>query len=176
MPSEPSSERSVDSDVRSEGADGSGRHPGHRHVSAGPGRSSGSRCGCATRAGASSPTSSRWSATPAAVRPGRARQVSVLPGKEAELTIMFRPPVGASTPTGTLPFAVRAVSEVGSSSSAVAEGRLELAGAAGLQAWADATTAAGRWSATYRLEFANQGNAPAPLVRRPPTTRPRRCG
>ena len=47
------------------------------------------------------------------------------------MTITFRPPVGASTPTGTLPFAVRAVSEVGSSSSAVAEGRLELSGAAG---------------------------------------------
>ncbi len=29
--------------------------------------------------------------------------VSVLPGKEAEVTITFRPPVGASTPTGTLP-------------------------------------------------------------------------
>ncbi len=89
--------------------------------------------------------------------------VSVLPGKEAEITITFRPPVGASTPTGSLPFAVRAVSEVGSSSSAVAEGRLELSGAAGLQAWADATTAAGRWSASYRLWFANQGNAPARL-------------
>ena len=91
------------------------------------------------------------------------RSVSVLPGKEAEITITFRPPVGASTPTGALPFGVRAVSEVGSSSSAVAEGRIELAGAAGLQAWADTTTAAGRWSATYRLVFANQGNAPARL-------------
>lgn len=89
--------------------------------------------------------------------------VSVLPGKEAEVSITFRPPVGASTPTGTLPFAVRAVSEVGSSSSAVAEGRLELSGAAGLQAWADATTDAGRWSGSYRLSFLNQGNAPARL-------------
>ena len=71
------------------------------------------------------------------------RQVSVLPGREAELDVMFRPPGGASTPTGTLPFAVRATSEVDASSSAVAEGRLELAGVAGLQAWAQETSAPG---------------------------------
>ena len=34
--------------------------------------------------------------------------VSVLPGREAEIDVIFRPPGGASTPTGTLPFAVRA--------------------------------------------------------------------
>jgi hypothetical protein len=90
--------------------------------------------------------------------------VSVLPGKEAEVAITFRPPAKAQTPTGSVPFAIRAVSEVGSSSSAVAEGRLELAGAAGLQAWADNTAASGRWSAKYHLTFANQGNAPVRLA------------
>ena len=91
-------------------------------------------------------------------------QVSVLPGREAELDVVFRPPGGASTPTGTLPFAVRATSEVDASSSAVAEGRLELAGVAGLQAWAQETSLSGRWSAKYHLEFANQGNAAVRLA------------
>lgn len=90
--------------------------------------------------------------------------VSVLPGKEAEATITFRPPVGASTPTGTLPFGVRAVSEIGTAASAVAEGRLDIAGVAGLSAWADTTTASGRWSGRFQLAFSNQGNAPLRLI------------
>lgn len=90
--------------------------------------------------------------------------VSVLPGREAEIDVIFRPPGGASTPTGTLPFAVRATSEVDASSSAVAEGRLELAGVAGLQAWAPETSRSGRWSARYHVEFANQGNAAVRLA------------
>ena len=91
-------------------------------------------------------------------------QVSVLPGREAEVDVVFRPPGGASTPTGTLPFAVRATSQVDASSSAVAEARLELAGVAGLQAWARETSGSGRWSAHYHLEFANQGNAAVRLA------------
>src|SRR5690606_41817807 len=59
-------------------------------------------------------------------------------------------PVGASTPTGTLPFGVRAVSEIGTAASAVAEGRLDIAGVAGLSAWADTTTASGRWSGRFQ--------------------------
>lgn len=90
--------------------------------------------------------------------------VSVLPGKEAEATITFRPPVGASTPTGTLPFGVRAVSEIGTAASAVAEGRLDIAGVAGLSAWAETTTATGRYSGRFQLAFANQGNAPLRLI------------
>jgi hypothetical protein len=90
--------------------------------------------------------------------------VSVLPGREAEIDVIFRPPGGASTPTGSLPFAVRATSEVDASSSAVAEGRLDLAGVAGLQAWAQETSRAGRWSVRYHLEFANQGNAAVRLA------------
>src|SRR5262249_41496267 len=82
---------------------------------------------------------------------------SVLPGREAELDVIFRPPGGATTPTGSLGFAVRATSQVDASSSAAAEGRLELAGVAGLQAWAQETTRTGRWSTKYHLEFANQG-------------------
>lgn len=90
--------------------------------------------------------------------------VSVLPGREAEVDVIFRPPGGAATPSGTLPFAIRATSEVEASSSAVAEGRLELAGVAGLQAWAPETTRSGRWSTRYYVEFANQGNAAARLA------------
>ena len=67
--------------------------------------------------------------------------VSVLPGREAEVDVIVpaarrrrrRRPARS-------PFAVRATSEVDASSSAVAEGRLELAGVAGLQAWAPETT------------------------------------
>ena len=50
--------------------------------------------------------------------------VSVLPGREAEVDVWFNPPAGASTPTGSLPFAVRATSEVDSSSSSVADEEL----------------------------------------------------
>jgi hypothetical protein len=38
--------------------------------------------------------------------------VSVLPGREAELSVLFSPPGGATAPSGTVPFAVRATSEV----------------------------------------------------------------
>jgi hypothetical protein len=102
--------------------------------------------------------------TPAAFTTVEPASASVLPGKEAEVVITFRPPVGAQTPTGTLPFGVRAVSEVGSSASAVAEGNLDIAGVAGLSAWADTTTASGRWSGKFRLSFSNQGNAPVRLA------------
>src|SRR6478735_9054713 len=56
--------------------------------------------------------------------------VSVLPGREAELDVVFHPPGGSSTPTGSLAFAVRATSQVDESSSAAAEGTLQMAGAA----------------------------------------------
>jgi hypothetical protein len=90
--------------------------------------------------------------------------VSVLPGREVALDVIFRPPGGSATPTGTLPFAVRATSEVDSSSSAATEARLELVGVAGMQAWAPETTRWGRWSAHFNIEFDNQGNAATRLA------------
>jgi hypothetical protein len=90
--------------------------------------------------------------------------VSVLPGREAELSVLFTPPGGASAPSGTVPFAVRATSEVESKYSAVAEGTLQLAGVAGLQMWAANNAASGRWSGRYELHFANQGNAGARIA------------
>jgi hypothetical protein len=90
--------------------------------------------------------------------------VSVLPGREAEIDVWFNPPAGASTPTGSLPFAVRATSEVDAASSAAAEGMVELAGVAGLQAWFATTARSARWQASYEMEFANQGNAAVRLV------------
>ena len=90
--------------------------------------------------------------------------VSVLPGREAELSVLFNPPGGATAPSGTVPFAVRATSEVEAAYSAAAEGSLELAGVTGLQMWAANNEASGRWSGGYVLEFANQGNAPTRLA------------
>jgi hypothetical protein len=90
--------------------------------------------------------------------------VSVLPGREAEIDVWFNPPAGASTPTGSLPFAVRATSEVDESSSAAAEGLVELAGVAGLQAWLATTARSARWKTSYDMEFANQGNASVRLA------------
>jgi hypothetical protein len=90
--------------------------------------------------------------------------VSVLPGREAEVDVWFNPPAGASTPTGALPFAVRATSEVDASSSAAAEGHIELSGVAGLQAWCANTSRKARWKANFPLEFANHGNAAVRLA------------
>ena len=90
--------------------------------------------------------------------------VSVLPGREAEIDVWFNPPAGASTPTGSLPFAVRATSDVDASSSAAAEGLVELAGVAGLQAWFATTARSARWKTNYDMEFANQGNAAVRLA------------
>ena len=90
--------------------------------------------------------------------------VSVLPGREAEVDVWFNPPAGASTPTGALPFAVRATSEVEASSSAAAEGHIELSGVAGLQAWCANTSRKARWKANFPLEFANHGNAAVRLA------------
>src|SRR5262245_45552320 len=101
---------------------------------------------------------------PAAFARVNPSSVSVLPGREAEIDVWFNPPAGASTPTGVLPFAVRATSEVEASSSAAAEGHIELAGVAGLQAWCANTSRKARWKATYPLEFANNGNAAVRLA------------
>jgi hypothetical protein len=90
--------------------------------------------------------------------------VSVLPGREAEIDVWFNPPAGASTPTGSLPFAVRATSEVDAASAAAAEGLVELAGVAGLQAWFATTARSARWKTSYDMEFANQGNAAVRLA------------
>jgi uncharacterized membrane protein YgcG len=89
--------------------------------------------------------------------------IQVYPGQEGSAEIMLSPPGGTATSSGTVPFAVRAVSTVPSGASAVVEGDLEIGQIAGLQAKISPATSSGRWRGRHLVELGNWGNAPARL-------------
>ena len=149
--------------------DGSGGHPGQRH---GVGRAR--RRGAPAGAGAQPGPARR-----VVRRRGRRRAGAVRPGRAGERLGAARARRPRSRSRSGRPSARRR--RPGCCRSRCARcprwarrrrpsprARLELAGAAGLQAWADATTASGRWSGKYRLSFSNQGNAAGPPVHRRP--------
>ncbi len=97
----------------------------------------------------------------AQVLPG---QVEVLPQGEAQATVLFTPPSGIATRAGQVPFAVRAVSQVDPSASAVTEADLHVGGVSLSQARITPATSRGRWSGRHRIELSNWGNAPLRLA------------
>lgn len=90
-------------------------------------------------------------------------EVQVYPEQEATAVVVFSPPAGNSTRSGTFPFAVRAESVVDSGTSALAEGDLEIGRVFGLQSKITPVTSSGRWRGKHFLEITNWGNAPVRL-------------
>ncbi len=90
-------------------------------------------------------------------------EVQVYPEQEATAVVVFSPPAGNLTRSGTFPFAVRAESVVDADTSAVAEGDLEIGRVFGLQSKITPVTSSGRWRGKHFLEITNWGNAPIQL-------------
>src|SRR6478752_2798783 len=90
-------------------------------------------------------------------------EVQVYPEQEATAVVVFSPPAGNTTRSGTFPFAVRAESVVDPDASAVAEGDLEIGRVFGLQTRITPVTSSGRWRGKHFIEITNWGNAPVQL-------------
>ena len=90
-------------------------------------------------------------------------EVQVYPEQEATAVVVFAPPAGNTTRSGTFPFAVRAESIVDPATSAVAEGDLEIGRVFGLQTKITPVSSSGRWQGKHFLEITNWGNAPVQL-------------
>ena len=89
--------------------------------------------------------------------------LSVYPQQQETATVIFTPPTGPTGPAGTVPFGIRAKSQVDPASSAVVEGQLEIGQVFGLQAKLTPVTSSGRWRGLHTIQFSNWGNAPARL-------------
>ena len=89
--------------------------------------------------------------------------LSVYPQQQETATIVFSPPSGPDAPGGTVPFGIRAKSQVDALNSAVVEGTLEIGQVFGLQAKLTPVTSSGRWRGMHTVQFSNWGNSPARL-------------
>jgi hypothetical protein len=89
--------------------------------------------------------------------------LSVYPQQQETATVVFTPPSGPTGPGGTVPFGIRAKSQVDPSASAVVEGEVEIGQVFGLQAKLTPVTSSGRWRGLHTIQFSNWGNAPARL-------------
>ena len=90
-------------------------------------------------------------------------EVQVYPDQEATAVVVFSPPAGSATRSGSFPFGVRAESVVDAGTSAVAEGDLEIGRVFGLQAKLTPVTSSGRWRGKHFITLTNWGNAPVRL-------------
>ena len=83
--------------------------------------------------------------------------------QEKSAVVLISPPADMSARSGTFPFAVLAVSVVDASSSAAAEGDLEIGQVYGLTSKITPVTSTGRWRGSHRVQFTNWGNGPVKL-------------
>jgi hypothetical protein len=86
--------------------------------------------------------------------------VSLFPGAEETVTVMFRPPRVATTPPGPTPFGVKVNSREEPDGSAVEEGVLTVGHFAERTVELFPLTARGRRSGKFELAIDNRGNAP----------------
>ncbi|ABW13194.1 Fibronectin type III domain protein [Parafrankia sp. EAN1pec] len=89
--------------------------------------------------------------------------ISVVRRGESTVQILFRPPVGPTTPAGTVPFALRCVSRENPDSVAIAEGDLAVGAIHEIVASVTPAVSRGRWSGRWTARFENRGTAPARL-------------
>ena len=85
--------------------------------------------------------------------------LSLFPGAEGTATVFFRPPRAAETPTGELPFGVRARSQEDPAGSAVEEGILTVGAFQDTFAELVPRTSRGSRGATHELAVDNRGNS-----------------
>jgi hypothetical protein len=89
--------------------------------------------------------------------------VSVYPQQSEQATVVFSPAAGPGTQGGEIVFGVRARSRLDPTSSAVAEGTVEVKRVFGLQGQLTPVTSSGRWRGHHTITVHNWGNAPARL-------------
>ena len=96
---------------------------------------------------------------PAAWTAAEPPTLSLFPGAEGTTTVFFRPPRAAETPTGELPFGVRARSREDPAGSAVEEGVLVVGAYQDTFAELVPRTSRGSRGATHELAVDNRGNS-----------------
>jgi hypothetical protein len=96
---------------------------------------------------------------PAAWTAAEPASLSLFPGTEEATTVFFRPPRAAGTPTGELPFGVRARSREDPAGSAVEEGVLVVGAYQDTFAELVPRTSRGSRGATHELAVDNRGNS-----------------
>lgn len=90
-------------------------------------------------------------------------EVQVYPGQQATAVLVFAPPEGSAAASGTFPFGLRVESVVDPSSSAVAEGDVEVGRVFGLTTRIAPVTSSGRWRGRHLVSVSNWGNAAVTL-------------
>lgn len=95
------------------------------------------------------------------VSPG---EVSVFPGDDATAELTFRPPRAASTPSGSVRFALRVMSWEDTEGSTVEEATVNVGTFTDISAELLPRTTRGRWRARTRLAVDNRGNSPASVT------------
>jgi hypothetical protein len=96
---------------------------------------------------------SRW----AQVEP---RHITVAPGEEQVVELVFRPPHASSASPREIPFGVRALSLEDRDRAAVAEGDILVTPVRDLAVRIEPAVGAGRWGAGYRVRLDNHGIVP----------------
>ena len=87
-------------------------------------------------------------------------QLNLLPGTDAVARVVFRPPRSGAVPAGTVPFAVRAMSQEDPDGSTIEEGTVEVNPFFDLKTVLIPGTAHSRRRARYQLVVENEGNTP----------------
>ncbi|MBX9394372.1 hypothetical protein K4749_12355 [Streptomyces sp. TRM72054] len=95
------------------------------------------------------------------VSPG---EVSVFPGDDATAELTFRPPRAASTPSGSIRFALRVMSWEDTEGSTVEEATVNVGTFTDLSAELLPRTTRARWRARTRVAVDNRGNLPASVT------------
>ncbi|MCK0113076.1 fibronectin type III domain-containing protein [Ornithinimicrobium sp. F0845] len=89
--------------------------------------------------------------------------LTVYPGQQGVVVVVFSPPVGTRVPGGRCAFAIRVSSVVDPDTSTVIEGDLDIGKVTALQAKLVPVTSTGRWRGKHLVELSNWGNTPARL-------------
>jgi hypothetical protein len=84
--------------------------------------------------------------------------VTVYPGQQQSVAVVFSPPLGTRAPGGHCAFGVKVTSVVDPDCSTVVEGDLEVGKVTALQARIVPVTSAGRWSGRHVVQLSNGGN------------------
>lgn len=90
--------------------------------------------------------------------------LTVYPGQQQSVVVVFSPPVGIRVPGGRCAFAVRVSSVIDPDTSTVVEGDLDIGKVSALQAKLVPVTSTGRWRGRHVVELSNWGNTPARLT------------
>jgi len=89
--------------------------------------------------------------------------LSLAPGAQADVQLVFRPPLRSSTPAGQVPFGLRVVSREDPERCDVAEGDLTVGAIIDLDAQLVPEAPRGAFSGRYRVVFRNGGSVPLDL-------------